>query len=261
MKRIIGIVFSLLMVITTLFGQQDLVVEGNFWGKNIYIFNPFINGVSSITKISVNNVVLDTVFTSNSYVVDLTKMNFSTGQPIIISIQHQPDAEPFITNMEAIAPNKEFNIESFKYNKKDNNLTWNIKELEKGKIYDIEQFIWGKWHKVKEVGLTDTVSTNSYMPLYHSGLNLFRLKQSEKKTKNTSYTKSIKVRSTTKEVLIVNVKTAKLLEFTEPTIFEIIDTKGKVVKSGKGKEVDVELLPKGEYFVNYDNKTEGFIKK
>ncbi len=70
MKRIIGIVFSLLMGITSLFGQQDLVVEGNFWGKNIYIFNPFINGVSSITKISVNNVVLDTVFSSNSYVVD-----------------------------------------------------------------------------------------------------------------------------------------------------------------------------------------------
>lgn len=260
MKKIWVLILACLVTLTV-YSQQDMVVEGNYWGKNIYVFNPFVNGSSSISKISVNNVVLDTVFNSNSYVIDLTKMNFSTGQTLLISIQHHPDAEPFITNMEAISPNKDFNIESFKYNKKENNLSWSIKDLEKGKIYDIEQFIWGKWNKVKEIGLTDTVSTSTYIPLYHSGLNLFRLKQSEKKSKNVSYTKSIKVRSSSKEVFIVNVKTSKILEFTEPTMFEIIDTNGKVVKSGKDKEVNIELLPKGEYFVNFDNKTEGFIKK
>ncbi len=260
MKKIILLV-GLFFVFFESFSQQDFVVEGNYWGKNIYIFNPFENGVSSMTKISVNNVVLDTVFKSNSYVVDLTKMDLAIGQSILISIQYASKVEPFITNMEAIAPNKEFNIESFKYNKKENHLSWSIKELEKGKIYDIEQFTWGKWVRVLRIGLTDTVSSSSFMPIYNSGLNLFRLKQSELKSKNTSYTKSIKVRPGIKEVFIVNAKVTKLLEFTEPTLFEIIDTKGKIIKSGKGKDVDIEALPSGEYFINYDNKTEGFIKK
>lgn len=261
MKRVLMIAGFFFTLFPAFSQQQDLVIEGNYWGKNLYLFNPITNGVSSISKISVNNVVLDTIFNSNSYVVDLTKMNLAMGQTLIISIQHKPNSEPLVTNMDAIAPNKDFGIESFKYNKKDNSLNWSISELEKGKLYDIEQFVWGKWNKVREIGLTDTVSQTSFMPFYHSGLNLFRIKQYEKKSKNTAYTKSLKVRAGTKEVFIVNLKTTKILEFTEETIYEIIDSKGKKVKTGKGKEVDVEKYPKDEYFVNYDNKTEVFIKK
>ena len=261
MKKFIFIVGLFFAVLPTFSQSQDMVIEGNYWGKNLYLFNPIVNGVSSMSKISVNNVVLDTVFNSNSYVVDLNKMDLSIGQSLIISIQHQPDSEPIITNADAIAPAKDFGIESFKHNKKDNTLIWSINELEKGKLYDIEQFIWGKWQKVKEIGLRDTVSQSSYLPLYHSGLNLFRIKQYENKSKHVAYTKSIKVRPGTKEVFIVNLKTSKTLEFTEETLFQIINSNSKMVKSGKGKEVDVETLPKGEYFVNYDNKTEVFIKK
>jgi hypothetical protein len=261
MKRLIFAIGLILNILPAFSQTQDMVIEGNYWGKNLYLFNPIVNGVSCLSKISVNNEVLDTVFNSNSYVVDLTKMSLSMGQTLIISIQHQPNSEPIITNMDAIAPAKDFGIESFKHNKKDNSLTWSMSDLEKGKLYDIEQFLWGKWQKIKEIGLTDTVSQTSYTPLYHSGLNLFRIKQYEKKSKHVAYTKSIKARPGTKEVFVVNLKATKKLEFTEETLFEIIDSNGKVVKSGKGKEVDIEKFPKGEYFVNYDNKTEVFIKK
>lgn len=256
-----GLFLSFLFLSFFAVSQQDMVLEGNYWGKNLYIFNPIENGISSIKKITVNNMVLDTVFNSNSYVVDLTKMNLATGQSIIISIQHQLNTLPIVTNLEAIAPGKDFTIESFKYNKKDNSIAWSIRDLEKGKLYDIEHYLWGKWHKVKEIGLTDTVSQTSFIPVYNSGLNLFRIKQWEKKSKNTAYTKSIKVRPGTKEVFIVNLKTSKILEFTEETLFEIVDSKGKVFKTGKGKEVDFSSYPKGTYFINYDNKTEQFIKK
>ena len=260
MKKILAIITLSLLSIGA-FSQSDLVFEGNYWGKNIYIFNPFVNGQSSILRITVNNVVLDTVYNSNSYVVDFSKMGFSIGQSLIVSIAHLPNTEPMITNLDAIAPNKDFSIESFKYNKKDNMLAWSIRDLEKGKIYDIEQFIWGRWIKVKEIGLPDTLTTSTYAPLYHFGLNLFRIKQFDQKLKNSSYTKSIKVRPGTKEIMIVNPKTTKILEFTDNTMFEIVDSKGKVMKTGKGKDVNIEAFPKGDYWINYDNKTEGFIKK
>jgi hypothetical protein len=260
MKKILTYI-AFFLCFQSVFSQQDLIVEGNYWGKNIYIFNPIENGKSSISKITVNNVVLDSVFNSNSYVIDFTKMGFSIGQSIIISIQYSLNLEPRITNIEAIAPNKDFSIESFKYSKKDNALTWIIREFEKGKLYDIEQFIWGKWLKVREIGLADTLSSTSFIPLYNSGLNLFRVKQYEKKSKNVAYTKSIKVRPGNKEVVVINPKASKIIEFSDETMFEFNDNKGKVLKTGKGKQINIESFPKGEYWLNYDNKTEAFIKK
>ncbi|NPA45127.1 MAG: T9SS type A sorting domain-containing protein, partial [Chlorobi bacterium] len=55
--------------------------------------------------------------------------------------------------------------------------------------------------------------------------------------------------------------TTNRIFFSEETRFEIYDYYGKLVKTGYGQEINVEKLKKGTYFLNYDNKTENFIKK
>jgi hypothetical protein len=50
--------------------------------------------------------------------------------------------------------------------------------------------------------------------------------------------------------------------FTAETLYEIYDSYGNIVKKGFGKTVDVSNLPKGIYYINYDNSTgDTFIKK
>ncbi len=45
------------------------------------------------------------------------------------------------------------------------------------------------------------------------------------------------------------------------TMYEIYDQYGNIVKKGYGSKIDVSNLPKGGYFLNYDNKMGEFIKK
>ncbi|MDW8295791.1 MAG: hypothetical protein RMJ97_02800, partial [Raineya sp.] len=49
--------------------------------------------------------------------------------------------------------------------------------------------------------------------------------------------------------------------FTADVSYEISNNKKEVVKKGKGKEVDVSNLPRGVYFISFDNRTEQFLKK
>ena len=45
------------------------------------------------------------------------------------------------------------------------------------------------------------------------------------------------------------------------TMYEIYDQYGNIVKKGFGSKLDVSNLPKGGYFLNYDNKMGEFVKK
>jgi hypothetical protein len=45
------------------------------------------------------------------------------------------------------------------------------------------------------------------------------------------------------------------------TMYEIYDQYGNIVKKGYGSKVDVSNLPKGGYYLNFDNKMGEFTKK
>jgi hypothetical protein len=45
------------------------------------------------------------------------------------------------------------------------------------------------------------------------------------------------------------------------TMYEIYDQYGNIVKKGFGTKVDVSNLPKGAYFINFDNSMGEFTKK
>ena len=45
------------------------------------------------------------------------------------------------------------------------------------------------------------------------------------------------------------------------TMYEIYSDKGALMDKGVGVKADVSKLPAGDYFLNYDTKTEMFKKK
>ena len=48
---------------------------------------------------------------------------------------------------------------------------------------------------------------------------------------------------------------------SRPTQYEVIDAFGTVVLQGRGKEVILRYLARGEYFVNYGARSETFKKR
>ena len=103
----------------------------------------------------------------------------------------------------------------------------------------------------------------SYNVKYHSGLNKYRVKQTDQSNK-PRYSKETTFRSLEAPITFSPGNAGRASEwilFSAVTDYEIYDYYGKLQKKGNSDKIDVATLKKGTYFLNYDNKTETFIKR
>ena len=253
--------FLLFIGISMQIFSQEILIEGNYWDKNLYIYNPNPIQNSCIKSISVNNVIVDSVFNSNSVIINLKNFGLQTGDNLLLIIQHEENCEPIISNLDAVKRSSELFLESFKYIRRQGILQWDVAELDSGKVFEIEQYLWGKWTTAKALGLSDTISISIYNPILSSKLNLFRIKQTDPNQDIVTYTKSVKVRTGNRNIIIQKGRIKEKLFFSAKTHYEIYSIDGHLLISGIGSEVDVEGLEKGDYWINYDINTEIFRKR
>ena len=240
-----------------------IILEGNYQGKNIYVQNPFSGtGVGFCTyEVKVNGDVTTDEINSSAFEIDLANFQLQIGDKVVVTLKHKDDCKPKVLNPEVLKPKSTFDI-IFMDIDKDGLYTWSSKG-ETGKLpYVVEQFRWNKWIKVGEVEGIGTSEQNDYSFKItpHSGENLFRVKQVDY-TAKPRYSKSARFRSEAPEVSFSPLKVSKDLTFTAETMFEIYDSYGNIVKKGFANVVDCSNLKKGIYYINFDNKTDKFIKK
>lgn len=263
MRKLFFLVLFLLVVSANTYAGV-IVLEGNYQGKNIYVQNPFAgSGVGfCVTEVTINDQITTDEINSSAFEIDFTALQLTLGEKVVVKIKHKDDCKPKVLNPEVLKPKSTFEVVSMKVDK-DGTFTWSTKN-ENGRLpYIVEQFRWNKWVKVGEVegkGKAD-VTNYTYKVSPHSGENKFRIKQIDY-TGNPKYSEAVKFRSMSPEVSFAPAKVDKEIMFTGETMFEIFDMYGNIVKKGFSAKVDVSGLPKGAYYINYDNKTgEKFIKK
>ncbi len=106
----------------------------------------------------------------------------------------------------------------------------------------------------------------SYKVKHHSGINKYRIQQTDF-TGRPNSSIAVQYKSNVMELSFSPAKASKDVYFQTPdkkaaeSMFEIYDSYGNLVKKGFDKQVDVSGLAKGVYYLNYDNKTQNFIKK
>ena len=243
-----------------------LTVEGSYQGRNIYIQNPFVtNGVGFCAfEVLVNEKPTTDEIMSSSFEIDLAALKLSVGEKVVIKIKYKDDCKPKVVNPEDLRVRSTFEVVpgTMKFTAKDGVLSWTTKG-EIGKLtFIVEQKRWNKWVKVEDIEGKGRVEGAFYSIKYnpHSGENIVRIKQVD--VSGPRYSPELKIRSISPEVKIKNLKVDKVLEFTDETKFEIYDIYGNIISKGFGGEVDTENLKKGEYYINYDNKTgDKFTKK
>lgn len=243
---------------------KEIVIKGIYQGVNLYVRNPFSStGVGfCIYEVTVNGQVTTDEINSSAFEIDLSFYNLKKGAPVSIVIKHKDGCVPKILNEEVLKPKSSFVVTSIKLNKADNKLEWKTIE-ENGKIpFIVEQYRWKKWVKVAELEGVGVPKENSYNVklLPHSGSNRFRVKQIDH-TKKPRYSKEVKLQTMMKPISFNSKKVKDKLEFSEVTDFEIYNYYGSLVMKGREKIVNVSKLKKGDYFLNFDNKTETFKKK
>ncbi len=233
--------------------SQNIQVSGVYYGKNIFVSNPSIgNGGFCIDSILINQAISNFALPSNAIEIDFSLLNIQPQTAVEIALYHKKGCKPKIENPDAIKPHSIFSIESPKVNK-NHVLTWKISGKPPIDSIIIEQYKWKRWVVVGKLPNNLDSPEYSFQISPHSGANLFRVCLA------SVCSVAAKYNSVVKPLTILENKPAHLL-FSGETFFELFDNKGKQLLSGDGKELNWQNLPKGEYWINYDNKSEKVVK-
>ena len=241
---------------------QQIEMKGQYNGENLYVLNSTSNdGAICVTEITVNGIKTDDEINSSSFEIYLSHLNLKVGEPVKIILFHKAGCTPMIINPEAVKLKNNFNFRFINVNRKGL-LQWELEGEAGDDPFYIQQYRWNKWVNVGEVKREDSVSFNAYSfeITPHYGQNLFRVVQTDERG-NTVFSSEGKYRTIVKEIFLVSGKVKNDLEFTSETLYEIFTYEGEFIRSGTDSSVDVSSLATGEYWVNYDNKTEIFVKK
>ncbi len=262
MKRVF-IHFLLFLCIPLFSISGTITVEGVYQGKNLYIQNPFTSsGVGfCTTDVFVNETRSTDELQSSAFEIDLSLFRLKLGEKVIIKIKHKDDCAPSVLNADVLKPSSTFELVSSKA--EDNgNIRWISKNEGSSMPFIVEQFRWNKWIKIGEVQGKGVPTETSYSvkATYHSGINKFRIQQTDHK--GPRYVgKEIVYKGSSTAVTFYPIKATNDINFSQETMYEIYDQLGTLIVRGVGIKVDVSKYAKGPYYLNYDNKTESFFKK
>lgn len=272
MKKINLYLLFLTVGFSCAYAQKGVIIlEGNYQGKNLYVQNPFKSGGVGfcVNEVFVNGNITTDEVNSSAFEIDFKPWKLNIGDKVEIKLVHGEECKPKILNPEVLKPKSTFEVVSMTADK-EGTVKWTTKS-ETGKLtYAVEQFRWNKWVKVGEVDGVGTPTSNEYSfkVAPHSGKNQVRVRQTDY-TGQPRLSKPADFVSEIPEVDFAPLKASKDLNFFEKgnnnkaieTMYEIYDQYGNIVKKGFGNKVDVSNLPKGGYFLNFDNKMGEFVKK
>lgn len=240
--------------------SQEIRLSGTYQGKNIYVQNPLQpnqNGYCTQAVFVNGNKVLTNPRTS-SYEINLSKYAINT--PIEIRIIHHNGCKPKVINKSAIYAKTKFKFISFTVSSQS--LNWTVEGETENSVYYVEHLVNNNWTNLQVLTSQEKQITNSYsIPVKHStGLNTYRIKHQEK-SGQIVYSQTVSYNSVQGMVKFYPRNVSNKIYFTAIVNYEISDNRKKVIKKGKGKEVDLSNLQRGVYYVSFDNRTEKFLKK
>lgn len=239
-----------------------LVIQGKYQNKNLYVQNGFGSGGVGFCahEIRVNGNITTDETNSSSFEIDLAALKLKYGQSVTIEITHSEGCTPKVLNIEDLKPKPTFEMLTMNISNMGL-LKWVTKDETGSLPYVIEQFKWNKWVPVGEVEGIGTPEPHEYsfQVAMHSGENKYRIKQ--KGLNSTSrFSQEITLKSSVDKPSFAISKNNVSVDFSSETGYEVFDVYGSVVKRGYGKQVMIDNLAKGKYYLCYDNTTSEFKK-
>lgn len=257
----LGIVLVLFLLVTQA-KSGVLVVEGKFQNKNIYVQNAY--GGSGVgfcaVEVKVNGHITTDEVNSTSFEIDLVALQLKYGDKVTIEIIHKDFCKPFVLNAEDLKPRPTYEIQTMNVNS-NGILRWTASKESGPLPYVIEQYKWNKWVPIGTVDGLGTPETHDYAfkVALHSGENKFRVKQIGLGSL-PKISSAVTINSGVEKPNYALTKDYDALQFTAETFYELYDDYG-IVKKGYGKEIKLDNLKKGVYYLCYDNQIAEFEKK
>lgn len=251
----------LVLAVSVSFAAATLVVEGKYQNKNLYVQNFF--GGSGVgfcaLEVKVNGNITTDEVNSSAFEIDLAALKLKYGDRVTVEIVHKDGCMPKVLNVEDLKPKPSFEVLTMNITSAGL-LKWTTKNENGALPYVVEQFKWNKWVPVGEVDGIGTPESHDYsfQVTTHSGENKFRVKQIGLSSAS-KYSNPVMLNSMTEKPEFTVAPNA--IQFTYETGYEVYDIYGSVVKKGFGKDIKIENLLKGKYYLCYDNQVTEFDKK
>jgi len=256
---------SLLIIIILCLGSIDLLagellISGVYQGKNLYIQNPSLpdsDGFCTIKAFVNHNEVVRNPTTS-AYEINLSMVEI--GEVVSIRILHHDGCKPVVINPQVIRKKNPFKF--IRIDLKDNSLGWSSKGDFYGDYYYVEKRIGNKWIMIKSLKAKGEDLENTYVVgvMNSVGDNKYRIKCIQKGGE-INYSPLVTYYSKDDPVTFYPVQVVDRIYLSRMADFEVLDVHGNLMASGKKKEIDVNNLSTGLYYLVIEDKTEKFYKK
>jgi hypothetical protein len=261
MKGISLLIVFLVAVFTSFSQEAKLTIEGTYQGYNVYVQNPFppcgpLDTCPCVYKVLVNGNETKDDIIAPAFEIDLSLYGFKIGDGVTIDIFHAESCKPKVLSMYHGRKNV-LEISPLSIDANDV-LHWTTNNEIVKLPFTIQVFRWNKWVAMGEVDgkgsaggdLGSYENTYDHKLLPHSGENKIRVIQ------DVNMSNVITWNSGLPEVNCNVDFPAKKIVFNCETSYELYDNSGNLVKKGRGKEIDYRILKHGDYFLNYDNKSQ-----
>ncbi len=257
----LGIFFSLFS--SHIARAQQLELSGIYQGEDLYVVNEVgDDGVGFCCyEVRVNGMVTTDEVNSHAFEIDLDALDLEIGRNIIVQLAHRQGCRPRILNMDAMRPEANFNLQSIIVDDKGK-LAWKVSNEAGALPYSVQQYKWGRWVEVDRVyGIgMEEMYIYSTQVRHIPGLNRYRVVQTDLdggrvESRETSFIREAEA------VTFAYERKSQELRFSEMTHFEVIDAYGTTVVRGENNIIDLRLVPKGTYFLNYGNQNAEFKKR
>lgn len=235
----------------------EITLSGVYLGKNLYVQNPFIvEKMKYCTEsVFVNGKQVITNPKNSSFEIDLSKNVINA--PVVIKIVHSDGCKPKIINPSVIKASSTFQFTGFTV--EPTLIRWSSKGEAAASAFYVEKFENNNWRNLRTVNAQNAVGY-AVEAKHTAGVNKYRIKYVENNGKSL-YTQPIDFTATSESVRFFPKNVTNKIYFTSETTYEILDLKGTSIKKGKSKEIDATGIRRGVYYLNFDGKTERFLKK
>jgi len=240
--------------------ETEYTMTGEYQGKNIYVQNPLspdkINFCTS--EVYLNEQLIITAPKTSAFEIDLSHMEI--GGPVFIKIVHKEGCNPKIINPQVIRSKSKFQFLNLHADQLS--ISWStVGELPYGKFF-LEHYKNRQWVNIETITGKGSFEANQYnvVPDHHTGDNKYRIKYVQNNGK-IIFSQIFGYFNDVEPISFYPTMVDDKITLSRESDYAVVDSYGNQVAKGKGKEIDLNNLKAGLYFLYVDNREERFVKK
>jgi hypothetical protein len=241
-------------------GSGEILLTGVYQGKDLYINNPHSGRDNQfcIRNIYLNEEIVITA--PESSVCRIILSHLKIGEPVNIRIEYRNDCLPVFVNPQVVRTKDPLSFGEIKID--NSGIEWKMPAINGRTLFFIEKRAASQWIILNSLEALPMAGNTGYrIPLTHDdGMNQYRIKAVSDQGK-AFFSPIVRYESNDENISFYPKRVSGKITLMEENDFQILDVKGNTLLRGRDREISVEGLNPGIYYLVIGDRVEKFLKK